>query len=105
MRSSAHSLLPMPLSPAMSTPSPRTSISTAWIIVRSASESSSSDDSFAIAVGVTTVVFSTGSRARSASTSSSWGGVKPPVIITQGKSSVSARRSDSVRLADSRLSR
>ena len=71
IRSSAHSLLPMPLSPAISTPRPRMSISTACIIVRSASESSSIDDSLAIAVGVATAVFSSGSRARSASTSSS----------------------------------
>src|SRR5712691_5067380 len=95
----------MPLSPAISTPRPRTSISTAWIIVRSASESSRMDDSFAIAVGVAIGVFITGRRARSASSRSSPGGAKPPVISTQGKSRVRARRSDVVRPAVSRLSR
>ena len=68
IRSSAHSLLPMPLSPTISTPRPSMSISTAWIIVRSASESSSIDVSFAMAVGVATGVLSSGRRARSAST-------------------------------------
>ena len=39
-RSSAHSLLPMPLSPMMSTPRPRMSISTPWTVTGSASVSS-----------------------------------------------------------------
>src|SRR5262245_18020455 len=105
IRSSAHSLLPMPLSPAMSTPRPSTSISTACRMVRSASESSRIDDSFAIAVGVATAVLSSGSRARSASRTSSTGGAKPPVMRTQGKSSVSASRIAEMRAAASRLSR
>ena len=95
IRSSAHSLLPMPLSPAISTPRPRTSISTACSIVRSASESSSIDDSLAIAVGVDDRrSCSSGSRARADSARSSAGGAKPPVIRTHGKSTVSERRSD-----------
>ena len=56
------------------------SISTACIIVRSARESSRIDVSLAIAVGVATEVFSSGRLARSASSRSSAGGWKPPVI-------------------------
>ena len=99
IRSSAHSLLPMPLSPAISTPRPRTSISTAWRIVRSASESSRIDVSLAMAVGVDDGRPQQRQRARSASTTSSAGGVKPPVMRTHGKSSVSARRIASTRPA------
>ena len=74
------------------------SISTACIIVRSASESSSIDDSFAIAVGVTTCVLSSGTpRALGLERRASAAASKPPVISTHGKSSVSARRSDRVR--------
>ncbi len=105
IRSSAHSLLPMPLSPEISTPRPSTSISTAWRMMRSASESSSIDASFAIAVGVDVAVLSSGTRARSASITSSTGGENPPVISTQGKSSVSASRSADTRAITSRLSR
>ena len=39
MSSSAHSLLPTPLSPVMSTPTPNTSTSTPWRVVRGASTS------------------------------------------------------------------
>ena len=105
MRSSAHSLLPMPLSPTMSTPRPRISSSTACITVRSASESSRIDVNFAIAAGVATGVLSNGSPARSATNATSGGGAKPPVISTQGKSSVSATWRVRSRAAESRLSR
>ncbi len=81
------------------------SISTACITVRSASESSRIDVSLAMAVGVATDVLSSGSPARSASTTSSGGGVKPPVMSTQGKSSVSASRSGLRPRRRSRLSR
>ena len=73
------------------------SMSTACISVCSASQSSSMDVSLAMAVGVATVVLSSGSFERSASIPTSAGGVKPPVMRTQGKSSVSASRSDSIR--------
>ena len=63
----------------------------------SASQSSRIDVSLAIAIGVATGVLSSGRFARSASTTTSAGGVKPPVMSTQGKSSVSASRSDGER--------
>jgi hypothetical protein len=81
------------------------SMSTAWTIVRSASESSRIDVSFAIAVGVGTLVLMRGRRARSASSTSSTGGVKPAVMSTHGKSSVIASRIAAARGPLSRLSR
>ena len=75
------------------------------MIVCSASQSSRIEVSFAIAVGVATGVLSSGRFARSASMTTSAGGVKPPVMSTQGKSSVSARRNESTRAGVSRLSR
>ena len=81
------------------------SMRTACRTVRSASESSRIDVSFAIAVGVMTAVFSSGTPACSASTVISEGGVKPPVISTQGKSSASAWRILSLRASESRFSR
>jgi hypothetical protein len=95
----------MPLSPVIRMPRPRTSSSTAWMIVRSARLSSRSELSLAMAVGVATGVFKRGTRACSASTTSSPGGVKPPVIRTHGKSWVSASRRLVVRVRESRLSR
>src|SRR5204862_2791170 len=74
-------------------------------VVRSASESSRIEPSLAIAIGVAMLVLTSGRRARSASTTSSTGGVNPPVMTTQGKSCVMARRMASVRGPAARLSR
>ena len=74
-------------------------------IVRSASESSSIDVSFAIAVGVGDRRPQQRQPARSASTASSGGGVKPPVISTHGKSSVKRQPQRASRAVGSRLSR
>ena len=60
------------------------SISTACVIVRSARESSRIEVSLAIAVGVAAEVFNSGRLERSASSRSSAGGAKPPVITTHG---------------------
>ena len=83
MSSSAHSLLPMPLSPTISTPSPSTSTSTPWRDVRGASRSSSSAPSLAKATGVDSVVRSSGTRAVSAAAISPSGGSRCLVTTTQ----------------------
>ena len=83
-RSSAHSLLPIPLSPAISTPRPRMSMSTACTTVRSASTSSRKLVSLAMAIGVATGVRRSGTPARSASATTSGGSACPSVTSTQG---------------------
>ena len=70
-RSSAHSLLPMPLSPTISTPRPRMSISTPWMISRCARRSSSTAVSLPIAAAVGTGVRRIGTLARSPSATTS----------------------------------
>ena len=71
--SSAHSLLPMPLSPTISTPRPRTSTSTPCRCARGASRSSSSAPSLASARGVESDVRSSGTPRRSAGATRSGG--------------------------------
>ena len=66
IRSSAHSLLPMPLSPRISTPRPSRSTSVPWTVVRSARWNSSRAVIFAMAVPVDVGVTSSGTPAASA---------------------------------------
>ena len=98
-RSSAHSLLPMPLSPMTSTPRPRMSIRTPWMMPRAARYVSRTADSRDIASGVAARVRSSGTCARSASIGSSGGGAKPSVMRRHGRSWLRTRRSTAVRAA------
>ena len=108
--SSAHSLLPMPLSPTISTPRPSRSMSTPWTSMRSASSPRAARSACAIAVPVGVDVPSSGTPARSHASTSSASGREPGrdedrrEVWCAEQACGSSRRSLGARLSRNRIS-